>query len=104
VKTLPNNYSPTSKNTDLPALGNGIDYGLIPKEYIEKYNSIRPHIDNLRSNIDAIKRLQSGQVGPELQQLLMGIGPRGLRKAIGDGRLTLDANVLNPYLGFTYRF
>jgi len=104
VKTLPNNYSQTLRGTDLPALGNGIDYGPIPKEYIDKYNSIRPHIDNLRSNIDTIKRLQSGQVGPELEQLLMGIGPRGMRKALKNGRLDFDVNVLRPYLGLTYRF
>ena len=87
--------------SNLPGLGNGIDYrpfgGLQ-----DKLQALRPHIDNLRSNIDTIQRIRSGQIGPEIGQLLA--HNNILRKPLQKGLLDLDVNYLHPYIGFTYRF
>lgn len=101
---MPKNSSPTSKSTDLPLIGNGIDYGLVPKDVIEKFNTLRGHVQTLRDNYDILQRIQSGQIGPEITSLLGEYAPRSLRKPIKDGRLSLDVNYQQPYIGFTYRF
>ena len=84
-----------------PALGNGIDYRPFG-EIQDKWKVLEPHINNLRSNIDAVQRIRSGQIGPEVEQLLL--QNNILRKPLQKGLLDLDVNYMNPYIGFTYRF
>ena len=85
----------------LPNLGNKIDYRTFG-ELQDRLKAMQPHIDNLRSNIDAVQRIRSGQIGPEIEQLLA--SNNILRKPIQKGLLDLDVNYMNPYIGFTYRF
>lgn len=84
----------------IPSLGDNINYD----EPFDGYNALRGHYDNLSRNIDLIKRLKSGQVGPEVNDLIRLYGPSGMRKAVGNGSLDFNINVLRPYAGFTYRF
>ena len=87
--------------SNLPDLGSKIDYDNLALK--KKFDAIKGHVENLRSNIDIMERLKS-QVGPEAQFLLGRYGPKGMRKAINNGQLTYDVNLLRPYLGFRYKF
>lgn len=62
----------------------------------------RSQLENLRTNFDMVNR--SGQIGPEVGQLLERIGPRGLQKALRSGQLQLDINALKPFVGLRYNF
>lgn len=84
----------------LPEIGGSIDYD----EPFNGYNAMKGHFNNLSKNIDLIKRLQSGQIGPEVNELIKLYGPNGMSKAIGNGSLDFNVNVLRPYVGFRYRF
>ena len=89
------------ERTTLPAIGNGIDYR--PFGGIQdKWQMLQPHLNTLRSNIETAQRIQSGQIGPEIGQLLA--HNNILRKPLQKGLLDLDVNYMNPYIGFTYRF
>jgi len=93
-----------TENTKLPNIGDKIDYGLIPRGYLDKFQTLRGRYGNLRTHMDTIERIGDGQVGPEIRSILGQYGPKGLRRAIGNGQLDLNVNLLRPYIGFTYRF
>jgi len=92
---------PETPRLRLPNGGSAISY---ENPVVQKYNNIKPHIDNLQRNIDTYKRIQTGQIGPELEMLLKQIGPNGVKKALKKGALTLDVNPLKPYVGFKWNF
>ena len=93
----------------LPKLGNGIDRRpfwekgkfIKLKDNLEKIQKVHDQYKEIDNNIT---RFRSGQVGPEIEQIIKKVGPRRLQKLIDSGKLKLNVNVKKPFIGFTYNF
>jgi len=89
-------------NAMLPNIGNRVNYDLIPEN--GTLNELKRGFDQLNANYDIYKRIQSGQIGPEAEQLLQQFGPNAIKKALKKNKLKLNINYMNPYIGFKYDF
>jgi len=88
----------------LPELGDNIDYRPYP-DFVNKLLDDPEAVNRfrqLKQNYHTLSRINGGQIGPEVGGLLSEMGL--FKKPIKDGRLSLNVNWRNPYIGMTYRF